>query len=126
MPASVVDASVLGAWCFREPRADEAFDLLKGRDLYAPYLLAYEVTSIARRKVTRYAEHLNSIVYALQVALALRINWYDTDHLEVLKLALKSNLTTYDASYLYLARELGLPLITFDQRLARASEASGT
>jgi predicted nucleic acid-binding protein len=88
MPASVIDASVLGAWCFREPRAEEAFALLSGQELYAPYLLAYEVTSIARRKVARYAEQLDSIVDALQVALALRINWYDTDHLEVLKLAL--------------------------------------
>jgi len=27
-------------------------------------------------------------------------------------------LTTYDASYLYLVRSLGVPLLTFDERLA--------
>ena len=31
---------------------------------------------------------------------------------------LETGLTTYDASYLYLARSLGVPLLTFDGRLA--------
>jgi predicted nucleic acid-binding protein len=35
----------------------------------------------------------------------------------VLDLALATGLTTYDATYLFLARSLGLPLATLDQRL---------
>ena len=31
---------------------------------------------------------------------------------------LETGLTTYDASYLYLARTPGIPLVTFDERLA--------
>jgi predicted nucleic acid-binding protein len=33
---------------------------------------------------------------------------------------LRSNLTAYDAAYVALAEELGLPLLTRDARLARA------
>ena len=43
MAARVVDASVLAAKVFGEPRADEADALLQGADLYAPELLAYEL-----------------------------------------------------------------------------------
>lgn len=126
MPARVVDASVLAAWCFRESRAPEALGLLQGSDLYAPYLLAYELTSIARRKATAYSDRLDVLNEALQTALALPIHWSGVDHLAVLRLALDANLTAYDASYLYLARALGASLATFDQGLARAAQGSGT
>ncbi|MBI2872070.1 MAG: type II toxin-antitoxin system VapC family toxin [Chloroflexi bacterium] len=125
MPARVVDASVLAAWCFREPRASEALGLLQGPDLYAPYLLAYELASIARRKATAYPERLEVLSEALATALALPIHWSDVDHVAVLRLALDANLATYDASYLYLARALGAPLATFDQRLVRAAQDAG-
>ena len=61
MAAKVVDASVLGALLFGEPRAEEAFSLLKGCDLYAPPLLAYELTSIARKKALKHPELLEKI-----------------------------------------------------------------
>lgn len=48
------------------------------------------------------------------------MNWVVVDHVVVLRLALDTGLTTYDASYLYVARTLGLPLVTFDGRLRRA------
>jgi predicted nucleic acid-binding protein len=94
-------------------------------DLYAPVLLAYELTSIARRKATVYPQNLGVLAEALQTALALPIHWIEVDHAEVLRLALDVNLTTYDASYLYLARALGVPLATFDQRLERADRNVG-
>jgi predicted nucleic acid-binding protein len=125
MPAKVVDASVMAAWCFREPRASEAMRLLRGSDLYAPYLLAYELTSIARRKATAYPEKAAALEEALRTALAVPVHWSDVDHLAVLRLATEAGITTYDACYLYLARALGAPLATFDQQLARAAR-SGT
>lgn len=118
MAAKVVDASVLGALIFGEPRAEEALSLLKGAELYAPPLLAYELTSVARKKALRYPQIEEKIFRALEIGLSLEINWTEVDHVEVLRLALDTGLTTYDASYLYLARSLGLPLITFDERLA--------
>ncbi len=41
--------------------------------------------------------------------------------LEVVDLALETGLTVYDASYLYLSRNLGMELITFDRRLREAA-----
>lgn len=92
MAAKVVDASVLGALLFGEPRAEEAFSLLKGCDLHAPPLLAYELTSIARKKALKHPELLEKIRASLEVGLALDIHWTEVDHLAVLKLALKEGL----------------------------------
>ena len=118
MPAKVLDASVLGALIFGEPRAKEALSLLEGAELYAPPLLAYELTSVARKKALKYPQLRERISEALEIGLSLDINWTEVDHLEVLRLALETGLTTYDASYLYLARSLGVPLLTFDERAA--------
>ena len=118
MPAKVLDASVLGALIFGEPRAKEALSLLEGAELYAPPLLAYELTSVARKKALKYPQLRERISEALEIGLSLDINWTEVDHLEVLRLTLETGLTTYDASYLYLARSLGVPLLTFDERLA--------
>jgi predicted nucleic acid-binding protein len=122
MPARVVDASVMAAWCFREPRHDEAFGLLNGHELVAPPLMAYELTSIARRKITTYPDKSEVLKTALRTALAVPIQWEDIDHEEVLGLALHSGLSTYDACYLYLAQTLELPLITFDRQLEQAAK----
>lgn len=125
MPAKVVDASVVAAWCFREPRAPEALALLQNSDLYAPSLLAYELISIAVRKAVAYPNALGLLGDALQTALALPIRWSDVDHVAVFRLAVDASLTGYDASYLHLARVLGAPLATFDRRLALASREAG-
>ena len=55
------------------------------------------------------------------MALDLDVRLVEVDHIATLELSLHSGLSTYDASYLYLARQLELPLVTFDARLRRAS-----
>jgi predicted nucleic acid-binding protein len=100
MPGKVVDASVIAAWAFREPRREEALLLLRDADLYAPILLAYELANIARKKVARSSQRRGSLTEALRTALALPIQWREVDHMAVLHLALETGLTTYDASYL--------------------------
>jgi predicted nucleic acid-binding protein len=120
MPAKVVDASVMAAWCFQEPRAGEAAAILRGSELHVPLLLAYELTSVARRKATTYPEKAAAIGEALEMTLSLPLHWSEVDHRAVLRLALEVNLTTCDSCYLYLARKLGVPLATFDQRLSQA------
>ncbi len=125
MPARVVDASVLGALIFGEPRAEEALALLKDTEIYAPLLLGYELTSIARKKAMRYPELKEKILAALEIGLGLDINWTEVEHPEVLRLALDTGLTICDASYLYLSRALKIPLITFDEKLAGKARANG-
>jgi len=125
MPVRVVGASVLGAWCFRESQAPEALSLIEGAQLHAPVLLAYELTSIARRKAVAYPDQVNALAEALQTALSLDIDWRGVAHDAVFRLALQAGLTAYDASYLYLARALGASLATFDRRLGRAAHEAG-
>ena len=102
---------------FGEPRAGEALELLGGADLYQPTLLAYELASVARKKVLKYPDQSETLLHALEMSLAMEIGWVEINHLEVVRLALETGLTTYDASYLYLARNLGIPLVTLDTQL---------
>ena len=117
MPAKVVDASVLAAILFEEVRADEAGALIRSAELHAPRLLVYELTHIAEKKCHAYPAQRRAFEAALEAALAMDIQLRDVEHVAVLDLALTTGLTTYDASYLYLARSLGAPLVTFDTRL---------
>lgn len=117
MAGRVVDASVAAAVVFGEPRASEAVKLLHGADLYAPSLLAYELASVARKKAQRHPERVEAIARALELGLALDIHWLAVDQVATLRLALQEEVSTYDASHLFLARSLGLPLVTFDERL---------
>ena len=58
---------------------------------------------------------------SLDLALASDLVWVEVDSLETVKLALETDLTTYDACYLALSRNLGAELVTFDQKLASAA-----
>ncbi len=121
IPAKVVDASLVAAWCFREDREAEAAALLYGGQVHAPLLLAYELANIARRKAAAAPERAEFLVEALATASAIVDQWEDVDHQAVVRLALSTGLTAYDASYLFLARRHSLPLLTFDERLGRAA-----
>jgi predicted nucleic acid-binding protein len=119
MTAKVVDASVLAALAFGEPSADRAANLLSGSKLYAPDLLPYELASVALKKSMNYPARTREIAIALETALGLDISLVSVPPADILAVALESKLTVYDAAYLYLARSLKCPLVTFDERLAR-------
>ena len=121
MTASVADTSVLAAFLFQESRAEEAGDLLDGAQLYEPPLLAYELASVCRKKVLQQAKRQSALLQSLDIGLSLDIQWMDVDQLAVVALAIESDLTTYDATFLWTARTLGIPLYTFDDRLRGAA-----
>lgn len=119
MAASVADASVLAALIFNEPRAAEAGALIGSARLHEPALLGHELASVCRKKVQLYPQLRARLLASLDIALTMDIEWVEVDHLAIVELALETDLTTYDASYLWLARALGLPLLTFDAQLER-------
>jgi predicted nucleic acid-binding protein len=121
MPAKVADASVIAAIAFGEPRASEAEALLDRSDITAPTLLAYELTSVAVKKARLYPDRADAIEQALLATTRLDIQWIDVDFGAVLRLALATGLTAYDASYLHLAQALRIPLATFDEQLQTAA-----
>ena len=125
MPDRVVDASVFAAAYFRERRRAEAERLIAGGGLVAPTLLNYEMTNIAGKKLEASPQRQEFILESLQTFLRLNVQLRDVDYRQVVELAALTGLTAYDASYLYVARELNLPLITFDMQLSRIARIWG-
>lgn len=123
MPGRVIDASIAGAIAFVEPRLEEAEALIQGMTLYAPTLFEYELTSIALKKIRAYSAASDWISERLHGALRSDVHLLEVPHVEVLALAQDQRLSTYDASYLWLAQSLGVPLLTFDGDLGRAAGA---
>ena len=61
---------------------------------------------------------------AFQLRDRLAVEELAVDHDGTLELAATTGLTAYDASYLWLARQLGAELVTLDKQLAKAEAAS--
>lgn len=120
----VVDASVLGALLFDEPRADEAAARLDGRRLVAPAILPFEIANVAVVKARR-AGSPEAFVGAMAAFAALPITLVDVDPTALVATALRTGLTAYDAAYLDLARGLDADLATFDLVLGRAFGGGG-
>ena len=126
MPDRVVDASVFAAAYFRERRWSEASRLIAGDGLVAPTLLNYEMANIAGKKLESFPQRQEHILESFRTFLSLEVSLTDVDYRQVVDLAVLTGLTAYDASYLYVARELNLPLITFDMQLARVARIWGS
>lgn len=122
MPAKVVDASAVAALLFGEPEAETVAGLMTG-DLYAPALLPFELANIYVKKSRRHPERQQALAKAYQLRHRLKIETTAVDHDGVVALAQSSGLTAYDASYLWLARQIDADLVTLDQQLAAAHSA---
>ncbi len=122
---AVVDASVFAALTFGESRSQEAADLLQDTVLVAPGLVVYEMTNIARTKIRTDPDMAGSVTLASVRWLDLPVRLATPDLDEVLAIALVEGLSAYDAAYVQIARKLDAPLLTFDERLARAARAAG-
>ena len=126
MRTLVVDASALGALVFGEPQAEEMSRVLTDATLVAPALLWFEMAAVATKKIRHHKDLAAQIQAAFRLALRLPIVIRDVDYGETVNLALKSDLTTYDASYLWLADHLDAELITLDAKLGKTAEGRAT
>jgi predicted nucleic acid-binding protein len=120
MPASVVDASAVGALLFGEPSAERVATALEGKDLAAPTLLPYEIASICAKKIAAHPGEERIHLEALELFPRLNVALHVVPPAEAVSIARRRKLTTYDASYLWLAAEMGADLVTLDDTLARA------
>jgi predicted nucleic acid-binding protein len=117
----VVDCSTLAGLVFSEHWRDQALERIDGRSLNAPCLLDIEITSVALKKNRRGEPNL--ALAGMQSYATMDIKLHAVKPQEVLALALRYQLSAYDASYLWLAAELKCPLATFDEKLATAAQA---
>jgi len=125
MPVQVVDASALGALLFGEPEAEKIADTLGCAKLAVPGLLEFELASICLKKIKAHPEQTADILVAFRLLSQMALETVGVDHVAVIKLASTTGLTTYDASYLWLAQALGASLVTLDRELRRAAERFG-
>lgn len=134
MTAFVLDASVTAAWLFPDEATDATRRLyarLRRDELepQAPQLWHYECANMLANAVKRQriAPVLIEGFWGVLEAVRHRMALHDlapAQHKAVLGIAIDHGLSVYDASYLWLARSLQVPLATFDDRLARAAGAS--
>lgn len=121
MALLVVDASAVAALVFVEPEADELAARLRGADLAAPQLLAYEVANVAAVKLRRRLVARQAAAAALALFGRLDVRLHPVAAGDAFDTAAETGLTAYDGAYLWLARALRAPLVTLDRRVARAA-----
>jgi len=117
MPDKVVDASALAAVAFAEPGADAVIDEIEGHRLHAPTLVVFELMNVAWKRAKKQPAAAALFLEALEVLDGLGLRFRGIDQAGVVRLGLATGLTAYDASYLWLARALRMPLVTLDKRL---------
>ena len=123
MTRVVIDASAMAALVFQEPGAASIRDRLEGASVFAPSLLQYELANVAWKKARRQPDDAVRSLGALSVALDRDwgLTWREVEAADVVMIAVATGLTSYDASYLWLAGALGADLVTLDTKMAEAS-----
>ena len=122
-PVKVVDASAIAAILFGEPEAEAVTEQLGNARLVAPALIGFEMANVCLIKSRRHPEKRAMLTAAFKLRGQLGLEEIAVDHDEMLELAVATGLTAYDASYLWLARQLGADLVTLDTQLAKAKAA---
>jgi predicted nucleic acid-binding protein len=123
--AVVCDASALAAVIFGEPASDHVISLMRSRRLFSPTLLRYELGQTAVKKCRATPTDTERIETHLANSLRLPVRLLQPPWLAVFHLAKEKGVSMYDASYLQLALELRIPLVTLDKRLQEVAEGLG-
>lgn len=117
----VVDASaVADALLDGGDRGRWATAALRAEELHAPQLVEYEVVAVIRKWVLLRKASLAKGEQALAELSRLPMRRYPATPFVGRIWGLRASLSAYDASYVALAEALRCPLVTTDERLARA------
>ncbi len=119
----VLDTSaLLDVLVGRPPKPRLLSRFIEDADLHAPHLIDVEALQALRRLVLTGALSEERAVEVRADLVSLTIARYPLGAMADRVWALRENLTAYDATFVALAEALDAPLLTCDQRLARASE----
>ncbi len=127
MKTYVVDASFCLAFLLPDESAEVVTELFRQYVEHecifiAPTLLPYEVgngmmSALRRRRFTN-----KTAAQSMSSFLDLQIELFPTDLEQSFLLSQKHDLSIYDASYLALAHQKNVSLLTFDRRLKKVSQ----
>ena len=121
MTRLAVDASVAVEYLLRTPLGLTVANTLDSASLIAPELMDAEVLSVLRRAV------LNGVLEEARAEMAVEdLAHWPVDRISHRSLAALAwryhrNVSAYDAFYVAVAREHGIPLMTADGRLSRGT-----
>lgn len=132
MSGLVLDCSLAVSWCFEDeatPETDALLERVRTEGAVVPQLWHLEISNVLLQAARRGRIALAAVGARIQLLGALPIATDEETSVrawrDVLALATRENLTTYDASYLELAVRRGLPLATKDRELRQAAERAG-
>lgn len=118
----VVDSGFVVDALADAPGASLLRDRARGEELHAPHLLDHEVVSVVRGLVLGRRLSVSRGAEVLADFDDLPITrWQASAPLRRRALALRHNVSAYDAAYLALAEALECPLVTRDRRLAKVT-----
>ena len=120
MRPGVIDASALVETLLQTRRAAAAGDALRDLDLYAPAHLDAEILSVVFGLIRAGKLDERRARLAIRRLRQLDLERVPIDALALDSLALRHNLSAYDALYVALARRLRCSLVTADRRIAAA------
>ena len=132
----VLDASVALSWLLEDAGAGQAyatqvFDALaiQGAEARVPSIWGLEIANVIAKSETRGAltnERSQAFLAAIAAApIVCDAETYSRTMTDILALARRHRLSSYDASYLELSLRSALPLATLDHELKRAADQAG-
>ena len=132
MAEFVLDTSVVMAWCFEDETnhyADVVLDSLVERVAVSPSIWPLEVGNVLvvaeRRERISKSDSTRFLELLRQLPIEVEFSSEQFMFGAVLNLAREQELSTYDAAYLNLAMQTGLPIATLDQSLRKAANHCG-
>ena len=125
----VIDNSVVMSWAFEDETnsyADAILGKLSDSSAIVPSIWPLEVVNVLlvaeRGKRLKQADSVRFIALLSQLPIFVEQEWPDYRMEELLAVGRANNLSSYDASYLYMAMRKGLPIATLDQKLIAAAQ----
>lgn len=119
-PVCVVDTSAIAAIAWGEPEGESVAAAISGMRLLASPMITWEMANLLLTKLRRHPENADDLRLAYDWFLKLELTIVPVDECDVVACGKRYSLTAYDAGYLAIALDLQVPLVTLDQKLARA------
>ena len=123
----IIDASFALSFLLPDEKKTPATDIFtkygEGKiGLFSSPILALEVTNGIKSAVKSKRIDKKTALNILKNFLEIKITYPQIDIIDILNLALKENLSVYDASYIWLSRKENLTLLTLDKKMQRLSK----